>query len=208
MQREMFIRPERQARSVPCPEIAFYEIEGKRGGMKRVYLEPIPPRIDNRTWTTVNQVVSAIAARKLNKSFVNRALYETRQYELAISMFRWLTRDFPASQPVDNSPLEALVENGGHRNKVVRKLKFDKENKGLQTSELTPDVFLPVMPPKIPLGQRTSGNPRTLANKPLQGMKRGMQVPARSRIAARKVDKVDYYSPHVSPLAVKIQSKS
>jgi hypothetical protein len=207
MQREMFIRPNRQARSVPCPEIAFYEVPGKRGGTKRVYLEPQPPRIDNRVWTSVTQVISAISKRKLNKSFVNRALYESRQYELALSMFRWLTRDFPASEPPDNEPLDALLVNGGWRNEVKRKLKFGKESKGLIVAELPTSTYLPAMPAKIPLGERFTASPKTFANKPQQGMRRNMGVPAPSRIKTRKRDLVDYYQPHVSPLAVKIQSK-
>jgi hypothetical protein len=207
MQREMFIRPPKQPRSVPCPEIAFYTVPGKRGNLKRVYIEPVPPRIDNRVWESVSAVITAIAKRKLNKSFVNQALYESRQYELAISLFRWLTRDFPASAPLDNSPLSALVENGGHRNLVVRRLKFGKESKGLLTSELAPSTYLSAMPSKIPLGQRSTLAPKTLANKPALGMARSMGVPAPSRIKARKIDKVDYYAPIVSPDAVKIQGK-
>jgi hypothetical protein len=209
MQREMFIRPNRQARSVPCPEIEYIEVPGKRAGAtKRIYLEPQAPRIDNRVWESVSQVISAIAGRKLNKSFANRALYEARQYELASSMYRWLMRDFPASKPVDNMPLEALRVNGGWRDAVVKPSKLiDKEKQGSITAGLPASTYLPALPAKIPLGERYSARPQTLANKPERGMRRTMGVNARSRIVARKVDKVDYYAPVVSPLAVKIQGK-
>lgn len=85
MQRTMFIRPVSQPRSVSAQKLEFILVPGKRKPFKKQWLEPVPPKIDNRTWYTVAQVRKAIAQNRLAIPFRERALAEVRAYEMHYS---------------------------------------------------------------------------------------------------------------------------
>jgi len=86
MQRIMFIRPDRQPRTVlPVPsQTETILVPGKRKPLvgKMVPVQaPIVPIIDNRHWVSETQVRQAIAANRLKSCFAIRALAEASHYE-------------------------------------------------------------------------------------------------------------------------------
>jgi hypothetical protein len=81
MQKLRYFPPEKQARSTPPQELKHIWVPGKRKPLIKQVLAPIPPRIDNRVWLSVQQVIAALAKGTLHKSFANRALAEARAYE-------------------------------------------------------------------------------------------------------------------------------
>ena len=87
MQITRFFRPPRQPRSVQAQPLKTVLVPGKRKPLIKQTLPPVPPRIDNRVWRSVRQVQVAIAENRLNVSFREYALAETRAYELAVKQF-------------------------------------------------------------------------------------------------------------------------
>lgn len=81
MQKIRFYRPEPVPRSCPPQELKTILVPGKRKPFIKQVLEPVPPKIDNRIWYSVAQVVKALAENRLHPSFANHALAESRAYE-------------------------------------------------------------------------------------------------------------------------------
>lgn len=199
MQKEKYFGPNKQARSVTCPSIAFVMVAGKRNDMIRQYLAPIPPKIDQRIWTSTGQVIAAIAKRKIPKHLANRILYETRQYELAVSMYQYLTYQFPEPAPLPHVEPSTLLEFGGWRNPIVRRVKLSKESTGAAVANVSPATFQGYAGNKLAAAQRLSRPTRKLV--PASGMIQS-RVPAPSK--KRKLDRVEYYAIHSMKPVVKL----
>lgn len=65
----------------------FYQyVQGARG-LRKDYLEPIPPRIDCRIWRTERQVVVALSQNRLHGSMALQCLREAKRYAMAYAQW-------------------------------------------------------------------------------------------------------------------------